>query len=232
MTVKAVTYDLWLTLLVDDDPRATHRLRAGLLADLLEVSLEDAVAYERHASIALNTGWLQGVALSVPELAEVVLRSAGRDLDQLEDVTAALQAPTAAAGVRLLPGAREAIEATSAQVPLGLICDTGMSSGEHLRHLIDDLGLLDAFTVTVFSDETGVPKPGAKPFGIALDALGVPPQDAVHIGDIRRRDVTGALAAGMGAIRYRGGRDDPDTETPDAPHVIGHHAEALPLLGL
>lgn len=230
--VRAVTYDLWLTLLVDDDPAATHRLRATMLAELLGLSLEEAQVHERAAHVALYEGWLSGRALSVPDLAAVVLTSAGRDQDQVDEVAHVLEAPTASAGVRLLPGAREAIEAVSAVHPLGLICDTGMSSGRHLRHLLDDLGLLDAFTVTVFSDETGVPKPGRLPFATALSALGVAAQDAVHVGDIRRRDVAGALAAGMGVVRYRGGRDDLDDAHPDAPHVVDHHAEVLPLLGL
>lgn len=230
--VTAVTYDLWLTLLVDDDPAATHLLRSTMLADLLDVPLDEARACEREAHVALYQGWLSGRALSVPDLAGVVLRAAGRDLDRQDDVAHVLQAPTAASGVRLLPGAREAVEAVSARVPLGLICDTGMSSGAHLRHLLDDLGLLDAFTVTVFSDETGVPKPGALPFATALEALGAPAAETVHVGDIRRRDVAGALAAGMGAIRYRGGRDDVDPDSPEAPHVVDHHADVLPLLGL
>lgn len=53
----------------------------------------------------------------------------------------------------------------------------------------------------------------------------------MHVGDIRRRDVAGARAAGMVPVRYRGARDDPDDVSPDAPHVLDAHAELLPLLG-
>ena len=231
--VRGVTYDLWLTLLVDDDPASTHTLRARTLADVLGVSYEAAVHCEHQAHRAMYEGWLERRALSVPDLAAVVLQAAGRELDDLDAVAHALQSPTSKAGVRLLPGARETLTAVAeAGLPLGLICDTGMSSGVHLRELLDDLGLLELFTVTVFSDETGVPKPAALPFETALAGLGTEPGETVHVGDIRRRDVAGALAAGMRAVRYRGGRDDEDRESPDAPDVIDEHGDVLPLLGL
>jgi FMN phosphatase YigB (HAD superfamily) len=229
--VQAVTYDLWLTLLVDVDPAVTHTLRARTLAELLEVSYDDALTFEREAHKAMRRAWFAHRALTLPDLATVVLRAAGRDLDQLEDVVHAIESPTSLSGVRLLPGAREVLETfTTAGMPLGLICDTGMTSGTFLRRLLDDLGILAAFEVTVFSDETGVPKPGGVPFAVALEALDTKPADAVHVGDIRRRDVTGALAAGMAAIRYRGGRDDIDQLTPDAPVVVDRHDEVPALV--
>jgi putative hydrolase of the HAD superfamily len=229
--VRAVTYDLWLTLLVDVDPAMTHAVRAGMLAELLEVSYDAAVALELKARAAMYEGWLARHALTVPDLAAVVLRAAGRDLDLLDATVDALESPTTQAGVRLLPGAREVLETLSGTgVPLGLVCDTGLSSGRHTRAVLDDLGVLDAFEVTVFSDETGVPKPSALPFQIALSALGSAPGETLHVGDIRRRDITGALGVGMQAVRFRGGRDDPDRATPDAPAVIDRHDEVLPLV--
>ncbi len=233
MDVRAVTYDLWLTLLVDEDPLAAYELRARAAAEALDVSIRDAERHLRTAYTALHACSRTGRAMTVPDIAALLVREAGADPDAVSDLVDALESPTSDVGVRLLPGAREALETvTVAGLPLGLICDTGMSSGQHLRHLLDDLGVLEAFTVTVFSDETGVPKPGLRPFTLALAGVGVAPGDAVHIGDIRRRDVAGALGAGMSAIRYRGGRDDPDTESPDAEHVVDTHDEALALLGL
>jgi FMN phosphatase YigB (HAD superfamily) len=53
----------------------------------------------------------------------------------------------------------------------------------------------------VYSDGVGHSKPRAEPFRCALDALGVKPEDALHIGDIERTDIEGALGVGMRAIR-------------------------------
>jgi FMN phosphatase YigB (HAD superfamily) len=60
----------------------------------------------------------------------------------------------------------------------------------------------------VFSDELGVCKPHPQAFHSALSELGVPARAAVHVGDLRRSDVAGARAAGMGSVRFRGQHDD------------------------
>ncbi len=233
MDVRAVTYDLWLTLIVDEDPKEAYELRVRAVAEALDVPVSEAERHLRTAYAELHACSKTGHAMTVPDIAGLLVREADGDLDRVSDLVDALESPTSDVGVRLLPGAREALETvTAAGVPLGLICDTGMSSGRHLRHLLDDLGVLEAFAVTVFSDESGVPKPGLRPFALALAGVGVEAADAVHIGDIRRRDVAGALGAGMAAIRYRGGRDDPDTGSPDAEHVVDTHEQALALLGL
>jgi len=52
--------------------------------------------------------------------------------------------------------------------------------------------------IVIDSAVVGVAKPDPAIFSIALDALGVPPSEAVlHVGDSLRYDVAGALAAGL-----------------------------------
>ena len=52
--------------------------------------------------------------------------------------------------------------------------------------------------IVIDSAVVGVAKPDPAIFSIALDALGVPPSQAVlHVGDSLRYDVAGALAAGL-----------------------------------
>jgi len=52
--------------------------------------------------------------------------------------------------------------------------------------------------IVVDSAVVGVAKPDPAIFSVALDALGVPPTEAVvHVGDSLRYDVAGALAAGL-----------------------------------
>jgi len=52
--------------------------------------------------------------------------------------------------------------------------------------------------VVIDSAVVGVAKPDPAIFGLALDALGVPPSGTVlHVGDSLRYDVAGALAAGL-----------------------------------
>jgi hypothetical protein len=70
------------------------------------------------------------------------------------------------------------------------------------------VGLLDLLEVHVFSDEIRVPKPHARAFTFALEALQAPSCRAIYVGDIRRTDVADALAVGRRAIRFRGCHDD------------------------
>ena len=108
---------------------------------------------------------------------------------------------------------------------LGLISNTAMTSGATFRVHLTRLGLLHFFDTVVFSDEVGYAKPSVKVFRKALDALGVTPEAAVHVGDDRAADVGGALKAGLRAIwvaRPPESYDEPytyQTPTDDEPHA-------------
>lgn len=233
--VRAVTFDLWLTLLRDRDSAAVWQQRVDALAGVLDVDPGRARALLRSGYTAHRDAWDDGCALPLPEVADVVLRAAGRrPAPPLRAaVLRAFDAPTSAAGVELLPGAAEALAALpAAGVPVGLVCDTGFTSGAALRRVLAGLGLLGAFRVLVFSDETRVPKPAGRPFRTALAALGVEASAAVHVGDLRRKDVAGARAAGMRAVRYRGAADDDDPAHPEADVVVDDHRRLLDLLGV
>jgi putative hydrolase of the HAD superfamily len=84
--------------------------------------------------------------------------------------------------------------------------------------------------VQAFSDEVGVPKPDAAIFRAALDALGVPPEKALHVGDLRRTDVAGARDLAMRSVRIRASHDDL-SPLPDADFVVDSHAVLRRLLG-
>jgi FMN phosphatase YigB (HAD superfamily) len=78
-----------------------------------------------------------------------------------------------------------------------------MTGGAVLRRVLAVYGLLDLFDVTVFSNEFGVSKPHPSIFRHTLTALGgVEPGAALHVGDIERLDVEGALGAGMRSALY------------------------------
>ena len=100
-----------------------------------------------------------------------------------------------------MPGAAEAIRELAARFPLGIISDTGFASGVAQDALLERDGLLDYFPVRVYSIDIGHTKPRSELFVAAVAALGVAPGEAMHIGDIERTDVRGALAAGLRAVR-------------------------------
>ena len=233
--VRAVTFDLWLTLIRDRDSALVWQQRVDALGGVLGVDARRARELLRTAYGVHRDAWDDGHALPLPLVADVVLRAAGRAPDPglHSAVLGAFDAPTSADGVELLPGAAAALAALpAAGLPVGLVCDTGFTSGAGLRRVLAGLGLLDAFTVLVFSDETRVPKPGARPFRAALAALGAAPAEVVHVGDLRRKDVAGARGVGMRTVRYRGAADDVDPEHPEADVVVDDHRDLLALLGV
>jgi len=113
----------------------------------------------------------------------------------------------------LFPGAREALARLRSQVLVGLVTD-GEVRGQRAK--VRALGLEDAFDAIVYSDDLGraLRKPHPAPFQRMLSLLGVPSGAAVMIGDRPDKDVAGAAAAGLRAIRVRTGEY---AERPDAP---------------
>lgn len=66
-----------------------------------------------------------------------------------------------------------------------------------LDRLFEDLGILRHFDLVVDSGKVRVEKPDPRIFRIALDAYGVLPARALHLGDMFATDILGARAAGL-----------------------------------
>jgi len=73
---------------------------------------------------------------------------------------------------------------------------------DRLRPLLAALGILDRVDAAAISSEVGAEKPDPTLFLAACAALGVPPAEAVHVGDDPNRDVAGARAAGLRGWRW------------------------------
>ena len=91
-------------------------------------------------------------------------------------------------------GTHDALERLkSAGFKLGIVSNAdGRVAGDAKR-----LGLAQFFDVIIDSQVVGVEKPNPKIFQLALDALGVPPEEAMYAGDIYAIDMLGARAAGI-----------------------------------
>ncbi|MGW4364104.1 HAD family hydrolase [Nocardia takedensis] len=103
---------------------------------------------------------------------------------------------------RIVPGAREVLaRLRSAGALIGLVSNADGHLEEHLRALeMCRVGVeVDAI---VDSAVVGAAKPDPAVFALALELLGVPAADALHVGDTVRADVHGAWAAGVSALHY------------------------------
>lgn len=175
---------------------------------------------------------MEGVGSGAGEIARWALASIGvADADvRAPDLARSFEDAALAGEVDPLPGAGDALERLRSRgVRVALICDTGMSPGRVVRELLRRAGLLDPLEVQIFSNEVGVPKPHPRMFERALAPLGVAPSHAVHVGDLRRTDIHGGRAFGMGTVRIRGAFDD-TSALPDADAVVDAHSDLLETL--
>ena len=81
----------------------------------------------------------------------------------------------------------------------GLLSNTHWPRQWHERILARD-GVLDLFDVRVYTSELRHTKPHAEAFGAVLGPLGVPPPEALMVGDRPFDDISGAKAVGMKAV--------------------------------
>ncbi|MGQ7349942.1 HAD family hydrolase [Quadrisphaera oryzae] len=81
----------------------------------------------------------------------------------------------------------------------------------------------------VTSEDARAYKPRPEPFEMGLRALGLAPQDVLHVGDSLTSDVAGAAALGIRTVWVdRRGRDLPEGARPT--HTAAHLGELLSLL--
>ncbi len=101
----------------------------------------------------------------------------------------------------MLPGAWQMLRTLSRRVTLAVISDTGFASGRAQDRLLEKDGARKFFAATIYSMDVGHAKPRPEIFAAAVETLGVPAHEILHVGDNERTDVRGALAAGFRAIR-------------------------------
>ena len=239
MTVEAVTFDFWNTLVVDGGGAGRdHRLDAwmGVLEDggfaVERGALDAAMAasWERFLE-----SWRANEQYTHVEAAVDILEHLGHDVppdvhDQL--IASFTYSPDT------MPSLTEGIgdclrTLKAAGVRLGIICDVGMTPSTALREILEHNGLLAMFDHWSFSDEVGAYKPSRPIFEHALAGLGgVSASRTAHVGDLKRTDVAGAWDMGMIAVRYKGSFDDAASEGPEGRFVIASHAELAAVLGV
>jgi len=235
----AVTFDCWNTLIYESDWELAHTLRVTRLREASEeagrpVPPEEATrafdaAWTRHME-----GWRRGEASGAREIAHWGLAELGLHDPHpaFEHLVQAFEEASHTSELHAIEGARESLEALAhAGIPCALVCDTGLTPGRVVRRHLDRMGLLAGLAVQVFSDEVGVPKPDPKAFRAALEPLGVAPEHALHVGDLRRTDVAGARSLGMCSVRIRARHDDLEP-LPEADFVVSSHAGLRELLEL
>jgi len=82
---------------------------------------------------------------------------------------------------------------------LGIVSNTFVNSSSLEKHL-EQVGILDFFTVRVYSYEFDFRKPDARIFKIAAERIGEEPENILYVGDRIDTDIKPAIRSGMQAV--------------------------------
>jgi len=221
--LKAITFDLWDTIVADDSDEAV-RAERGLLSkrDQRRSSLYDALVVTSPielsvvelafdvADAAFNHAWHDGhVTWKVAERVDVILNGLKRTLPDAarQQVIEELERMEVEIPPALIPGCDQALAELSQRFRLAIVSDAIVTPGKLLRQLLENHGVKSYFDGFAFSDEIGHSKPHRAMFASAAEQLGVPVEEMVHIGDREHNDVQGAHAQGMQAVLFTATRD-------------------------
>jgi len=103
----------------------------------------------------------------------------------------------------VIDGAQPVVRALVGQYRLGLLTN-GPADIQRLK--LDRAGLADCFDTVLISGVAGAGKPSPEVFGEMLHSLDVSATASVMVGDSWKRDIEGAIGAGMSAIWIASGR--------------------------
>lgn len=246
MTIRAVTFDCWGTLITDRDMSRAMARRVKAVVDSSGGRLPPGEARNLvdRAWRAHHDAWVDGSQYGSEGMARFCANAVGAEGDVALSLCVQFEEAGLDGDVELLEGARESLAALRASgLSVALVCDTGFTPGRMVREMLARLGLAEHLQYLAFSNEVGVPKPHPAIFRTALEAVGAEPREAVHVGDLLRTDISGAKALGMKTVRITAVNDSgtaagmpggvarrlapPEPETSEADEVISSHAELL-----
>jgi putative hydrolase of the HAD superfamily len=238
--VKAISLDLWGTILDDKHPPADtvayseqrqNFLRAELQRAGHDFSAEQMRAAYQQAWQYFDALWEKQIAFGAAEGLREMLSFLNADLpaESFQRVQRffeeAIQKPPP------MDSAIEAVQLLAKKYPLALISDTAWTPGRVLRQIFSHYKILDCFRVLIFSGEVGITKPHPQMFHLALNGLGVQAHECLHIGDLQRTDIAGAKAVGMHTAWIRrpvyAGAEQPNHEPEVTVSSVGETAQKL-----
>jgi haloacid dehalogenase superfamily, subfamily IA, variant 1 with third motif having Dx(3-4)D or Dx(3-4)E len=220
--IKAITIDLWETLIEDVNSNEIERdeRRAKFILDTLKLdsSKKDIIMKffsdlnEAFKYPGAENSWSILPESQVKVLLEKYL-NVPYDSKQFDRIvehykTVILENPPLLTE-QTIP---KILMRLSKKYTLTLISNTGRTPGSILLNILEMYGIRDYFTHFVFSDEIGVRKPDPRVFEYAKNILKLEKENIVHVGDSVRLDFMGAKSYGFNAVLYAKGKDNPKVE--------------------
>jgi putative hydrolase of the HAD superfamily len=210
MTITAVTFDCWGTLITDSGFEKAMASRVEAIADACGVSQEAAAELLDRAWRVHHDEWLNARQYGSSGMARFCTSELGITDDAVcARLTEAMEEAGRLGSQSGLEGAVETLQTLrTAGIRTALVCDAGFTPGRIVRDFLDRFGLLEHLEFCAFSNEVGTPKPDPRIFHVALAAIDTVPEQAAHVGDLLRTDVFGARSIGMKTVRITQISDD------------------------
>ena len=232
-TIKAISFDLWDTLVIDDSDeakRAGRGLRSKFderrhllweaLSAAAPIDLEAVHRAYNVGDVAFNKVWKeQHITWPIAKRLRLILNELGRELpgETFNAVVRAHEEMEVDIPPDAMPDAVPVLERLARRYKLCIVSDAIVSPGGCLRRLLENHGLAKFFNGFAFSDEVGHSKPHRSMFESAAGQLGVEIGEMLHVGDRDHNDVKGPQQLGMKAILFTASNDvDKSTTTADA----------------
>ena len=236
--IKAVLFDLGETLLNFGRFSATRIFRQGarLSYDYLKSCGQSVGNFEYYCwsnLIALRTRHLISNIMQNDFNSTALLRSLGMkrggslDGDQWRHFAWLWYEPLSKIAT-IEPKIRETLAALEKMgLKLGILSNTFVSSHSLEKHL-EQIGILDFFSVRLYSYEFDFRKPDTRIFKIAAERIGEPVENIMYVGDRIDKDIRPTLRIGMHAV-LKNACTNAGKRLPEGARRIDHISE-LPAL--
>ena len=201
---EAVSFDLWFTLIYEDNKMLEDvwRSRVGAIYSVVktyrdDISFDDVyrMYYEmRHILMTTHPR----------KLIEYIVVGLGLEREAIEkilpiykNISISIKPHVNKEAFEILPKLKEM------GIRIGLTTNTSFTE-DMIRKLLREIGLNRYIDVIASSSDLGVVKPNPKIFEEVVSRLGVEKEKVIHVGDKYIYDAVGSYLAGLRPVLYRG----------------------------
>lgn len=214
--LKCITFDFWNTLYGDtkEDFKIADEIRMEYLIKTASkynkhIDKKEAKELIKYDNKVFYTVWKEQHKTLLPEQRiKLILKKLNLEINEKDknQLTEKFQNVIFKRPPKISSNIKKILSTLKkSNIKLGIISDTGYAVGDLLKELMSKDNILKYFDAFSFSDETGVAKPQEKAFKKIFDDLNVDkPEQMLHLGDLERTDIEGALKLGVKAGLYIG----------------------------
>ena len=180
MIIKAIIFDFGEVLNILDDP-AEDEARRAMLAQRLNLEPDEVWSYLFEGELARR--WFRGDIEREDFWVEILASRGISDPEEIE----AISSTVFMGRERVNPEMESLAQELSGRCKLAVLSNTGWSEAEMSHLFYNDFCLQDQlFDVIVTSYSAGITKPDPAIFQLAIDRLGVKPEETIFTDDVAK----------------------------------------------